>query len=342
MKIFVVGGSGFIGTRLLETLHEQGHEFTNFDRHISARFPDQSITGDVRSADELTAASVGHDAIINLAAEHRDDVSPLSLYTEVNVGGAHALVAAAEANGIQRIVFTSTVALYGLDKNNATEDSVPEPFNEYGRTKLAAEGVFSAWAHKDAARSLAIVRPSVVFGEGNRGNVYNLAKQVSSGRFLMVGKGENKKSMAYVGNIVGYIASRLEAPLGIEIRNFADKPDLSTKDLISILRDEMNVHAASSLRLPLGLGIAAGYVFDAAAKITRRTFPISAVRIRKFAADTTVNTDRLRDSGYTATYSLHEALRRTLASEFPATGASSTTGSTPTPGSTPTTDRNPS
>ncbi|MGV8851202.1 MAG: NAD-dependent epimerase/dehydratase family protein [Rhodoglobus sp.] len=337
MKILVVGGSGFIGTRLLQTLHEQGHEFTNFDRHTSTTFPQQSITGDVRSAEELTAASVGHDAIINLAAEHRDDVSPLSLYTEVNVGGAHALVAAAEANGIQRIVFTSTVALYGLDKNNAAEDSAPEPFNEYGRSKLAAEGVFSEWANADAARSLAMVRPSVVFGEGNRGNVYNLAKQVSSGRFIMVGKGENKKSMAYVGNIVGYIASRLDAPAGIEIRNFADKPDLSTNELISILRDEMNVHAASTVRLPLGLGIAAGYVFDAAAKITRRTFPISAVRIRKFAADTTVNTDRLRESGYTATYSLHEALKRTLASEFPATGASAhDTGSTPHK------DRNPS
>ncbi|MGV8857748.1 NAD-dependent epimerase/dehydratase family protein [Rhodoglobus sp.] len=337
MKILVVGGSGFIGTRLLETLSEQGHKFTNFDRHISTRFPEQSIAGDVRSAEELTAASAGHDAIINLAAEHRDDVTPLSLYTEVNVGGAHALVAAAEANGINRIVFTSTVALYGLDKNNAAEDSVPEPFNEYGRSKLAAEVVFSAWANADASRSLAIVRPSVVFGEGNRGNVYNLAKQVSSGRFIMVGKGENKKSMAYVGNIVGYIASRLDAPAGIEIRNFADKPDLSTKDLISILRDEMNVHAASGLRLPLGLGIAAGYVFDAAAKITRRTFPISAVRIRKFAADTTVNTDRLRDSGYTATYSLQEALKRTLASEFPATGASTHNSSSPRNN-----DRNPS
>ncbi|WP_010203473.1 NAD-dependent epimerase/dehydratase family protein [Salinibacterium sp. PAMC 21357] len=336
MKIFVVGGSGFIGTRLLETLHEQNHQFTNFDRQISAKFADQSVAGDIRSTEELTAASVGHDAIINLAAEHRDDVSPLSLYTEVNVGGAHALVAAAEANGIRRIIFTSTVALYGLDKNNAAEDSVPEPFNEYGRSKLAAEGVFSEWAHADPGRSLAIVRPSVVFGEGNRGNVYNLAKQVSSGRFLMVGKGENKKSMAYVGNIVGYIASRVDAPSGVEIRNFADKPDLSTNELIAILRNEMNVHAASTLRLPLTLGIAAGYVFDAAAKITRRTFPISAVRIRKFAADTTVNTDRLRDSGYTATYSLQEALKRTLASEFPATIVV-----VPTAKSAPNTDRNP-
>jgi nucleoside-diphosphate-sugar epimerase len=346
MKIFVVGGSGFIGTRLLETLHEQGHHFTNFDRHLSQLFPEQTTTGDVRSADELTAASAGHDVIINLAAEHRDDVSPLSLYTEVNVGGAHALTAAAEANGIQRIVFTSTVALYGLDKNNAAEDSAPEPFNEYGRSKLAAEGVFTLWANADATRSLAIVRPSVVFGEGNRGNVYNLAKQVSSGRFIMVGKGANKKSMSYVGNIVGYIASRIAAPVGIEIRNFADKPDLSTNELISILRNEMNVHAVSHLRLPLWFGIAAGYVFDAAAKLTRRTFPISAVRIRKFAADTTVNTDRLRDSGYTASYSLQEALKRTLASEFPAIGtrtstSTSTNDESPAAGSAPHTDRNP-
>ncbi|MGV8876255.1 MAG: NAD-dependent epimerase/dehydratase family protein [Rhodoglobus sp.] len=320
MKIFVVGGSGFIGTRLLETLDKQGHTFTNFDRHLSQRFAQNSVTGDVRSADEITAASVGHDAIINLAAEHRDDVTPLSLYTEVNVGGAHAIVAAAEANNIRRIIFTSTVALYGLDKNDAAEDSTPEPFNEYGRSKLAAEGVFSRWATADSTRSLAIVRPSVVFGEGNRGNVYNLAKQVASGRFIMVGQGKNKKSMAYVGNIVGYLSSRLDAPTGIEIRNFADKPDLATSDLIAILRNEMNVHGASRLRLPLGLGIAAGYVFDAAAKLTRRTFPISAVRIRKFAADTTVNTDRLRDSGYTATYSLQDALKRTLASEFPTAG----------------------
>jgi nucleoside-diphosphate-sugar epimerase len=336
MKVLIVGGSGFIGTRLLELLNEQGHRFTNFDRHISPHFPEQTIIGDVRSAEELTAASVGHDVIINLAAEHRDDVSPLSLYAEVNMGGAQAIVAAAETNGIQRIVFTSTVALYGLDKNNATEDSVPEPFNEYGRSKLAAEDVFAEWASADATRSLAIVRPSVVFGEGNRGNVYNLAKQVSSGRFIMVGRGENKKSMSYVGNIVGYIASRITAPVGVEIRNFADKPDLSTFELITILREEMSMHPATKLRLPLRLGIAAGYVFDAAARITRRTFPISAVRIRKFAADTTVNTDRLRDSGYTAKYSLQEALKRTLASDFPATGTS-----VPVPSSTPNTDRNP-
>ena len=56
-----------------------------------------------------------------------------------------------------------------------------------------------------AYKAINILRPTVIFGERNRGNVYNLLRQISSGKFLMVGKGENKKSMAYVGNIVAFI-----------------------------------------------------------------------------------------------------------------------------------------
>jgi nucleoside-diphosphate-sugar epimerase len=317
VKVLVLGGSGFIGTRLLGSLLERGHSVTNFDQRESAEFPEHTIRGDVRSADEIAAAGAGHDAIIHLAAEHRDDVHPLSLYQEVNVDGARALAEAATRTGIDRIVFTSTVAVYGLDKNDAAEDSVPEPFNEYGRTKLAAEGVLREWAEADPARSLFIVRPSVVFGEGNRGNVYNLAKQVASRRFVMVGKGANRKSMSYVGNIVEFLADSLEAPAGCDTMNFADKPDLSTKELLDVLRDAMDIKGGSRIQLPLFAGLAAGYLLDGVARVTGRTFPVSAVRIRKFAADTTVNTDRLMRSGYRPRYSLEDALKRTIAAEFP-------------------------
>ena len=317
MKVVVIGGSGFIGSRLLEALVERGHDVVNVDRAAPAKNIAPFIEGDVRSVEQLTAASAGADAIVNLAAEHRDDVQPLSRYTEVNVGGASAAVAAAEANGIERIVFTSSVALYGLDKINPAEDWEPEPFNEYGRTKLLAEGVFSEWARGDAKRSLAIIRPSVVFGEGNRGNVHTLAAQVASGRFIQVGKGENKKSMSYVGNIVEFLADRLSAPAGISITNFADKPDLSTKELVSLLRVTLGRTRGSNITLPLPLGILAGHTFDLVGKLTRRTFPISAIRIRKYAAETTVSTERLVATGFVPRYSLEESLVRTLAAEFP-------------------------
>ncbi|MDF1479143.1 NAD-dependent epimerase/dehydratase family protein [Leifsonia sp. H3M29-4] len=318
MKLLVVGGSGFIGSRLLDVLSARGHTFTNFDRVPAPRYGQFTTIGDVRSAEQLTAAARGHDAVIHLAAEHRDDVTPLSLYEEVNIDGARAIIAAVEAAGIERVVFTSTVAVYGLDKSDADEHTTPEPFNEYGRTKLAAEREFRTWAERGAERSLTIVRPSVVFGEGNRGNVYTLAKQVSSRRFIMIGKGDNRKSMSYVGNIVEYLADALEAPAGVHLTNYADKPDLSTRELIAVLRRSMNLPERDRVRLPLAVGLAAGHVLDAIGKITGHTFPISAIRIRKFAADTTVNTDRLNAVGYRPKFSMDEALRRTIEAEFPA------------------------
>ena len=62
-------------------------------------------------------------------------------------------------------------------------------------------------------RSLVIIRPTVIFGEGNRGNVYNLFRQIADRRFLMFGDGENKKSMAYVGNVAEFICHLLERML---------------------------------------------------------------------------------------------------------------------------------
>ncbi len=316
MRVLVIGGSGFIGSRLMQVLRDRGHDVANLDWVDSPAIAGITTIGDVTDADAVTAASAGRDVIVNLAAAHRDDVRPVSLYDRVNVDGARAVVAAAESNGIRRILFTSSVAVYGLDKNDAAEDSVPEPYNDYGRTKLEAESVFRAWADADPLRSLTIVRPSVVFGEGNRGNVYNLARQVASGRFIMVGDGSNKKSMSYVGNLVEYLADSLDSPAGTHTSNYADKPDLSTRELIDVLRSTMQLRG-SNVRLPLPLGMAAGHALDLVARLTRRTFPISAIRIRKFVSDTTVNTDRLAATSYTPRYSLSEAIRRTIEAEFP-------------------------
>jgi len=316
MRVLVIGGSGFIGTRLIGVLLERGHDVVNLDRAASTEYPALTTLGDVCALSDVSAASAGVDAIVNLAAEHRDDVQPLSRYTAVNVEGAQTVITSAEINGVGRIVFTSSVAVYGLDKVNPEESWEPEPFNEYGRTKLAAERVFTEWAESDTTRSLAIIRPSVVFGEGNRGNVHTLANQVASGRFIQVGKGDNRKSMSYVGNIVEFLADSLDVPAGVRVTNFADKPDLTTTELVALLRRTLGKRG-SRLRLPLPVGVAAGHTLDLIARVSGRTFPISAVRMRKFAAETTVSTDRLAATGFTPRYSLEDSLVRTLAAEFP-------------------------
>ena len=106
--------------------------------------------------------------------------------------------------GIKKIVFTSTVAVYGFAQPGTDEAGEINPFNEYGRTKYEAEKKLKIW-QEASDNALIIVRPTVIFGEGNRGNVYNLLQQIASGKFLMIGNGENKKSMAYIGNIVAFL-----------------------------------------------------------------------------------------------------------------------------------------
>jgi nucleoside-diphosphate-sugar epimerase len=207
MTICIIGGAGFIGSRLAQDLSARDSSV----RVLDIVAPPATGAGlhvdyhqiDVRDVASLLPAMANCDVIVNLAAAHRDDVRPRRLYDEVNVEGARNVCKAAESNGIKTIVFTSSVAVYGSAPENADEAQPHHPSNDYGRTKSEAERVYIMWQKRDPrARRLVIVRPTVVFGPGNRGNVYTLISQVAAGRFLMVGDGRNRKSMAYVDSLL--------------------------------------------------------------------------------------------------------------------------------------------
>jgi len=233
MNILVTGGSGFIGTNLSTDLLKEGHKVTIYDKQKSEIYPDLCIDGDIRDKEKLTNSMRGVDAVYHLAAEHRDDVHPASLYYEVNVGGAENMVYALKKNNVKRLIFTSTVAGYGLNSGEPDEDSSIRPFNDYGKSKYKAETIFSKWVDSDNTKCLIIVRPTVIFGEGNRGNVYNLLNQIASDRFIMVGNGKNKKSMGYVLNCAKFLTFLLKTAPGKYVYNYADKPDLRIDELVS-------------------------------------------------------------------------------------------------------------
>jgi nucleoside-diphosphate-sugar epimerase len=233
--ILILGGSGFIGTRLTALLTEKNIPLRISDLRPSESFPNLWTHCDVRQHESLSELARGASAIVNLAAEHRDDVRPLSRYHETNVQGASQVCLAARNAGIQKIVFTSGVAVYGFHPSPVDESGSFAPFNAYGKTKLEAEGVYRAWAAEDPSRRLVIVRPSVVFGEGYRGNAYNLLHQIASGRFLMVGPGKNLKSMAYVGNVAAFLIHTLSLGPGVQIFNYVDGPDMNTRDLVEYI-----------------------------------------------------------------------------------------------------------
>ncbi|MBB5022849.1 NAD-dependent epimerase/dehydratase family protein [Desulfurispira natronophila] len=314
--ISVIGGSGFIGTRLCRCLADSCKDFTIIDKAPSAAFDERGALADVRCVNSLRAAVPGESVLVNLAAEHRDDVQPRNLYDAVNVDGARNICTVAREKGIRHIVFTSSVAVYGFAPPGTDESGDINYFNDYGRTKWLAEKVFREWQAEDALnRTLVIVRPTVVFGEQNRGNVYNLLRQVASGKFVMIGNGNNRKSMAYVENVAAFLEHCLTFSPGVHVFNYVDKPDFDMNALVGTVREQLGKGPGVGVRLPYTVGLAVGYFFDLAARLTGKTFPVSSIRVKKFCATTQFDTS-LGRTGFTPPVALSEGLQRTVSHEF--------------------------
>jgi nucleoside-diphosphate-sugar epimerase len=313
----VIGGSGFIGTRLLTRLNSNGQMLPRIiDKAPSKAFPDSAVIGDVRSIAQLSETIQTGAIIVNLAAEHRDDVRPLSLYDDVNVEGAKNICAVAKEKNVQTIIFTSTVAVYGFAPIGTGESGKIAPFNDYGRTKYEAEQVFKVWqAEAPSERSLVIIRPTVVFGEQNRGNVYNLLRQIASGKFIMVGSGENRKSMAYVENIAAFIEYSMSFKPGVHIYNFIDKPDFTMNQLVGSVKRILGQSEKIGLRLPYIVGYAIGKGFDLVAAVTGKRMAISSIRVKKFCANSVYNT-AIDSTGFVPPVPLAQALEQTIRHEF--------------------------
>ena len=114
MYITIIGGSGFVGTNLTTRLLIACHSVVIADKNDSKKYPHLRVYADVSEPGTLEKALAGTDVVINLAAEHRDDVMPKTLYDDVNVTGAENVCNACTKLGIRKIIFTSSVAVYGF------------------------------------------------------------------------------------------------------------------------------------------------------------------------------------------------------------------------------------
>ena len=132
----------------------------------------------------------------------------------------------------------------------------------------------------------------------------------------MVGKGKNKKSMAYIGNIVAFLETCVATDHKYGVYNYVDTPDLTMNELVSQVRQTLKDKRGVGLRLPYLLGMLLGYVADAVARLSGKKLPVSSIRVKKFASSTEFKSTKVSLDNFQAPFTLGDGVRRTLHSEF--------------------------
>ncbi len=314
-RVLVFGGSGFIGTRLCKLFEKSGMDFKILDIKPSFQFAYKYQYCDVTKVINGIVNEGEEDIIINLAAEHADNVTPYSLYYSVNVDGAKNVCNFARQNNINKIIFTSSVAVYGFtDKLVVDENSTCNPYNHYGISKLDAEGIYLKWYEENPSlRNLVIIRPTAVFGEENRGNIYNFFNLISSRVFVMIGDGRNIKSLAYVENIASFIKFTIKNTSGFKLFNYIDYPNISVNELYSKVCNILGIKKINK-RIPKKLAYFIGAVCD----LLRRFgihLPLSKIRVTKFCSSSHFSS-QAHDTDFCAPVAFDDGLSKTLIYEF--------------------------
>ncbi len=204
MKALVTGGGGFLGTRIVEMLSARGDDVTALGRN---RYPHLDRLGvatvavDLRDADAVRRAVVGFDAVFHVAAVAGIWGSP-ELFWDINAGGTAHVLGACRANGIEKLIYTSSPSVvFGRDDLCGVDESHPyakKHLADYPKTKAVAERMVLK-ANRATLATVAL-RPHLIWGPGDPHLIPRVLDRARRGRLVRVGNGRNLVDITYIDN----------------------------------------------------------------------------------------------------------------------------------------------
>ena len=250
MSVVMTGATGFIGRQLQVQLDVNSYVAISTQLRAQSGFTaslNSFVIGDINDTTNWSAALHGADAVVHLAARvhvMRDrSHDPLTEFRRVNTDGTLNLARQAAAAGVRRFVYLSSIKVNG----EATHDGCPftpndlaAPQDPYGISKHEAEVGLRTIA-RTTGMQVVIIRPTLVYGAGAKGNFKSLMKLVARGLPLPLASIDNRRSLVGIDNLVDFIITCLEHPAAAnETFLVSDGEDLSTPDLIRRMAHSMN------------------------------------------------------------------------------------------------------
>ncbi len=325
-KVAVTGGTGCLGRPLIDKLIAGGAylKLLTLPNDPSLNYPANKveiITGDLNLPDALNSLCMDCDIVFHLAGMVHSMPGTKAEEEEffrVNVEGTRNLLDAAKNNGVKRVVFYSTVGVYGKDADFHGDELSPcKPDSVYAKSKYQAEQLVLK-SSNDGGQEGVVLRFPVVYGPLDRGNVAKLIKAMRKKLFFYFGDGNCLRSMISSRNAAeAAIRAAFEPKAANELFCVTDGRDYTMNEIV----DSMCRALCMSWRpfhLPVSLADLAGRFGDVLRKCAHVPFPIDSDRVRKLSRPLTFSCEKAkRVLGYEAVETLEEGIRREVEWLYP-------------------------
>ncbi len=259
-KILVTGATGFVGKRLVPALISAGHEVRcAVSKKVDWLRTEQVVVNKLENNPDWSEALAGIDVVIHLAARvhvmKETSTSAMDDYCKINSIATRDLANQAVQHRVRRFVFLSSIKVNGeftLKNTPFTEESMAQPEDPYGQSKLQAEQYLQEIS-QGTGLEVVIVRPPLIYGPEVKANFLKMLHLVRKGLPLPFGRVKNSRSLVYIENLVSALCTVATHPNAAnQTYLVADDDALSLTQMMSTLGKEMG-KASRLIPVPVGL-----------------------------------------------------------------------------------------
>lgn len=319
-SVLVTGASGMIGRQVVDILQRESYGVVRAQvrdkiaakQRINNAF--DVAMADFKTADftmmlekDYRALTAGCHTVVHTAGLVHMPDAQYQEYEVMNVRATQQLAEACKANKVNTLVFFSSSAVYGPGPFSNIDESAPiKATSPYAVSKSTSENFLRSL---DGIPRIIVLRPSLVFGEGDRGNLIKMIREIKSERYKHIGGGKTGKSIIYARDCANSVLSVLQkTPPGYHVYNVANPQPVTVFELAETIGSALNIKVGSYNAGILKMGVKLLETFMPGKA------PVTSEQLEKLTTETTCSVDKLvSETGFKPKTDLDKALKAEIA-----------------------------